>query len=90
MTKASAHSAALALMLDSSFARSAEQRFDRPSPRFWYQRQPDGVWFPATLGAEFRIRAAFVINRQVSMSLENSAFEHTHVVSRMKVFGEVE
>jgi len=26
----------------------------------------------------------------VSMSLENSAFEHTHVVSRMKVFGEVE
>ena len=55
-----------------------------------YQRQPDGVWFPATLGTEFRVRAAFVINRQVSVSLENSAFEHTHVVSRMKVFGEVE
>jgi hypothetical protein len=55
-----------------------------------YQRQPDGVWFPATLGTEFRIRAAFVINRQVSVSLENSAFEHTHVVSRMKVIGELE
>lgn len=55
-----------------------------------YQRQPDGVWFPATLGTEFRIRAAFVINRQVSVSLENSAFEHTHVVSRMKVIEEVE
>jgi hypothetical protein len=55
-----------------------------------YQRQPDGAWFPATLGTEFRIRAAFVIHRQVSVSLENSAFEHTHVVSRMKVIGEVE
>ena len=55
-----------------------------------YQRQPDGVWFPATLGTEFRIRAAFVINRQVSVSLENSAFVHTHVVSRIKVIGEVE
>ena len=55
-----------------------------------YQRQPDGAWFPATLGTEFRIRAAFVINRQVSVSLENSAFEHTHVASRIKVIGEVE
>ena len=55
-----------------------------------YQRQPDGVWFPATVATEFRIRAAFVINRQVSVSLENSAFEHTHVVSKMKVMGDVE
>jgi len=54
-----------------------------------YQRQLDGVWFPATVGSEFRIRAAFVVNRQVSLSLENSAFEHTHVESRMKVIGEV-
>ena len=46
--------------------------------------------FPATLGTEFRIRAAFVINRRVSVSMENSAFEHAHVVSRMKVIGEVE
>jgi hypothetical protein len=55
-----------------------------------YHRQPDGVWFPATLGTEFRIRAVFFINRQVSVSLENSAFEHTHVVSKIKVIGEVE
>lgn len=55
-----------------------------------YQRQPDGVWFPATVGTEFRVRAAFVINRQVSVSLQNSAFEHTHVVSKMKVMGEVQ
>jgi hypothetical protein len=52
-----------------------------------YQRQPDGVWFPATFGTEFRIRAIFFINRDVSIALENSAFEHTHVESRMKVVG---
>jgi hypothetical protein len=52
-----------------------------------YQRQPDGVWFPATFGTEFRIRAIFLINRDVSVALENSAFEHTHVESRMKVVG---
>src|SRR5215469_47154 len=55
-----------------------------------YQRQPDGVWFPAIVGTEFRIRATFVIHRQVSVLLENSAFEHTHVGSRMKVIGPVE
>jgi len=54
-----------------------------------YRRQPDGVWFPASFGTEFRIRAVFFINRQVSVSLENSAFEHTHVESKMKVIGEV-
>lgn len=52
-----------------------------------YQRQPDGVWFPVTFGTEFRIRAIFFINRDVSIALENSAFEHTHVESRMKVVG---
>ena len=55
-----------------------------------YQRQPDGLWFPATLGTVFHIRAAFIINRQVSVSLENNSFEHTHVVSKMKVIGDVE
>ena len=54
-----------------------------------YHRQPDGVWFPATFGTEFRIRALFFINRQMSVSLENSAFEHTHVTSKMKVIGQV-
>lgn len=53
-----------------------------------YQRQADGLWFPATVATEFRIRAKFVVTRQVSVSLENSAFEHTHVVSRMKVIEE--
>jgi hypothetical protein len=55
-----------------------------------YQRQPDGVWFPATVGTDFRICARFVINRRVSLSLENSAFERLHVASRTKVIGDVE
>jgi len=55
-----------------------------------YKRQEDGVWFPATFGTEFRIRALFFINRNVSVALENSAFQHTHVESKMKVVGPVE
>jgi hypothetical protein len=55
-----------------------------------YKRQEDGVWFPATFGTEFRIRAIFFINRDVSVSLENTDFQHTHVESRMKVIGPVD
>lgn len=55
-----------------------------------YKRQEDGVWFPATFGTEFRLHVLFFINREVSVSLENSAFEHTHVESKMKMLGPVE
>jgi hypothetical protein len=55
-----------------------------------YKRQEDGVWFPATFGTEFRIRAIFFINRDVSVSLENTDFQRTHVESRMKVVGPVD
>jgi hypothetical protein len=55
-----------------------------------YKRQDDGVWFPATFGTEFRIHALFFINRQVSISLENSGFQHTQVESKIKVVGPVE
>ena len=46
-----------------------------------YKRQPDGVWFPATFGTEFRLRVLFFINRDISVSLLNADFEHTHVDS---------
>jgi hypothetical protein len=49
-----------------------------------YRRQADGVWFPSSVGTEFRLHAIFFINRQVIISLENSHFEHTHVESRIK------
>lgn len=46
-----------------------------------YKRQPDGVWFPASFGTEFRLRAVFFINRDISISMQNSDFEKTHVDS---------
>jgi hypothetical protein len=46
-----------------------------------YKRQPDGVWFPATFGTEFRLKAVFFIKRDISVSLQNSDFAHTHVNS---------
>ncbi|MGI8770582.1 MAG: hypothetical protein ACR2JE_04030 [Acidobacteriaceae bacterium] len=55
-----------------------------------YQRQPDGVWFPATFGTEFRLHALFFINRDISLSLENSQFEHTHVDSKMTYLGPIQ
>jgi hypothetical protein len=48
-----------------------------------YRRQDDGAWFPSTLGSEFRIRVFFVFNRTMTVSLENRAFEHTHVESKI-------
>jgi hypothetical protein len=48
-----------------------------------YARQPDGVWFPVSFGTEFRLRAVFFINRDLSVSLQNSGFQHTHVDSKI-------
>jgi len=55
-----------------------------------YKRQEDGVWFPATFGTEFRIHVLFFINREMTVSLENTGFQRTHVESKMKVLGPVE
>ena len=55
-----------------------------------YKRQEDGVWFPSTFGTEFRIHALFFINREMTVSLENTGFQRTHVESKMKVLGPVE
>jgi hypothetical protein len=52
-----------------------------------YKRQEDGVWFPETFGTEFRLHVLFFINREVTVSLQNSGFQHTHVESKMKVVG---
>ena len=48
-----------------------------------YRRQEDGVWFPTSLGSEFRIHVLFFFNRNMSISMENKAFEHTHVESKI-------
>jgi len=48
-----------------------------------YRRQQDGVWFPTSLGSEFRIHILFFLKRNMSISMENRAFEHTHVESKI-------
>ncbi len=48
-----------------------------------YRRQEDGIWFPTSLGSEFRIRALFFFNRIMTVSLENKGFEHTHVQTKI-------
>ena len=46
-----------------------------------YKRQSDGVWFPVSFGTEFRLHAVFFLNREITVSLQNSDFEKTHVDS---------
>ncbi|HLV88337.1 MAG TPA: hypothetical protein VKV39_15225 [Candidatus Sulfotelmatobacter sp.] len=55
-----------------------------------YKRQEGGVWFPVSFGTEFRLHAVFFINRDISVSLQNTGFQRTHVESKMKVIGPVD
>jgi hypothetical protein len=48
-----------------------------------YRRFDEGVWFPVSFGTEFRLRAVFFINRDIIISLENSAFERAKVESKI-------
>jgi hypothetical protein len=52
-----------------------------------YQRQADGVWFPVSFGAEFRLHVLFFINRDISVALQNTGFQHTEVKSTIKYEG---
>jgi hypothetical protein len=44
-----------------------------------YQRVADGVWFPASFGGEFELRALFFIKRSISINFKNSDFRQTNV-----------
>lgn len=48
-----------------------------------YRRFEEGVWFPVSFGTEFRLRAVFFINRDITVSLENSAFLHARAESKI-------
>jgi hypothetical protein len=48
-----------------------------------YRRFDQGVWFPVSFGTEFRLHVVFFINREITISLENSAFERTKVETRI-------
>jgi hypothetical protein len=49
-----------------------------------YRRFADGVWFPVSFGTEFRLRAVFFINRDISVSLENAGFRRASVDSAIQ------
>ena len=59
--------------------------FDLPGLGFnvVYRRREDGVWFPSSFGTEFRVHTGPVFfNRDVSISMKNSGFEHRQVESK--------
>jgi hypothetical protein len=49
-----------------------------------YRRFDDGVWFPVSFGTEFRLRAVFFLNRNITISLENTGFERARVDSSIQ------
>lgn len=48
-----------------------------------YAPQPEGVWFPVTLGTEFKLHVLFFFSREILISAQNRDFEKTHVTSRI-------
>ncbi len=48
-----------------------------------YKKLGDGVWFPATYGGEFYVRALFLYKRTISLSLNNSEFKKTDVDTKI-------
>ena len=53
-----------------------------------YQRVGKDLWFPVSFGTEFRLRAVFFINRNISVSLENRHFQRTSAKSEIQFGGE--
>ena len=51
-----------------------------------YRRFDENVWFPVSFGTEFRLRVLFFINRDITVSLENSAFARAKVQSKILDF----
>ncbi len=46
-----------------------------------YAPQAGNVCFPASFGTEFKIRVLFLFHRQIVVSVDNRAFEQTHVTT---------
>ncbi len=49
-----------------------------------YTRVDKDLWFPATYGTEFGLRALFLLNRTLSESVENTGFRRAAVESRIE------
>ena len=49
-----------------------------------YARIDKDIWFPVSFGTEFRLRAVFFINRDISVSLENKNFKRATAESQIR------
>ena len=49
-----------------------------------YQRLEKDVWFPVSFGTEFRLRALFFINRDITIASESTGFRRTKVDSTIR------
>jgi hypothetical protein len=49
-----------------------------------YTRVDKDIWFPATYGTEFGLRALFFLNRTLTESMENTNFRRTNVESSIQ------
>jgi hypothetical protein len=48
-----------------------------------YAPQGDGVWFPVSLGTEFKLHVLFFFSREIVIDAENREFEKTHASATM-------
>lgn len=48
-----------------------------------YAPQKGDVWFPVSFGTEFKIKVLFFFSRNIVISAQNTAFEQTHVTSKI-------
>jgi len=51
-----------------------------------YRRFEEGIWFPVSFGTEFRLHVLFFLNRVITVSVENSAFERAKVDTKILGF----
>ncbi|SPE26336.1 conserved exported hypothetical protein [Acidobacteriia bacterium SbA2] len=51
-----------------------------------YKRFDEGIWFRVSFGTEFRLHAVFFVNRDITVALQNSAFERAKVQSKILDF----
>jgi hypothetical protein len=49
-----------------------------------YQRLDKDIWFPVSFGTEFRMHILFFLNRDITVSSENSGFRHATVESKIE------
>ncbi|HEY4009752.1 MAG TPA: hypothetical protein VGM11_06350 [Acidobacteriaceae bacterium] len=60
-----------------------------PQPANQPGNEADPVWFPVSLGSEFKIHVLFFFSRQIVIAAENRDFEKTHVTSTILTPGQV-